>query len=72
MEEPWVLRRRERGNYLQQTLIRIWKRYIPLLIDLLISNNFSSMTFFCATRILRVTVRQSIRQSTDFFTDFLA
>ena len=34
------------GNYLQQTPIRIWKRYIPLLIDLLISNNFSSMTFF--------------------------
>ena len=36
------------------------KRYIPLLIDLLISNNFSSMTFFCATRILRVIGRQSI------------
>ena len=48
------------GNYLQQTPIRIWKRYIPLLIDLLISNNFSSMTFFCATHILRVTGRQSI------------
>ena len=32
--------------------VRIWKRYIPLLIDLLISNNFSSMTFFCATHIL--------------------
>ena len=31
----------------------------------LISNNFS-MTFFCATRILRVIGRQSIRQSTDF------
>ena len=30
-------------------------------IDLLISNNFSSMTFFCATRILRVIGRQSIR-----------
>ena len=26
----------------------------------LISNNFSSMTFFCATRILRVIGRQSI------------
>ena len=25
----------------------------PDLIDLLISNNFSPMTFFCATRILR-------------------
>ena len=36
------------------------KRDIPLLIDLLISNNFSSMTFFCATRILRVIGRQSI------------
>ena len=36
------------------------KRYIPLLIDLLISNNFFSMTFFCATRILRVIGRQSI------------
>ena len=59
------------GNYLQQTPIRIWKRYIPLLIDLLISNNFSSMTLFCTTRILRVG-RQSVRQSTDFFTDFLA
>ena len=38
--------------------------YLPLLIDLLISNNFSSnktsMTFFCATRILRVIGRQSI------------
>ena len=34
--------------------------YIPLLIDLLISNNFSSMTFFCATRILQVIGRQSI------------
>ena len=57
-----------RGNYLQQTPIRIWKRYIPLLIHLLIFNNFSSMTFFfCATRILRVTGRQSIRESTDFF-----
>ena len=32
---------------------------VPLLIDLLISNNFSSMTFFCATRILRVIGRQS-------------
>ena len=29
-----------------------------LLIDLLISNNFSSMTFFCATCILRVIGRQ--------------
>ena len=51
-------------------------RHLPYnetwLIDLLISNNFSSMTFFCATRILRVTGRQSKRQSTDFFTDFLA
>ena len=28
------------------------------------------MTFFCATRILRVIGRQSIRQSADFFTDF--
>ena len=30
------------------------------------------MTFFCPTRILRVNGRQSIRQLTDFFTDFLA
>ena len=44
--------------------------YIYLLIDLLISNNFSSMTFFCATRILRVIGRQSIRQSTDFLLIF--
>ena len=48
------------GNYLEKCPVRIWKRYIPLLIDLLISNNFSSMTFFCATRILRVIGRQSI------------
>ena len=47
------------GNCLENTPVRIWKRYIPLLIDLLISNNFSSMTFFCATRILRVIGRQS-------------
>ena len=40
--------------------VRIWKIDIPHLIDLLISNNFSSMTFFCATRILRVIIRQSI------------
>ena len=31
------------------------------LIDLLISNNISSMTIFCATRILRVIGRESIR-----------
>ena len=55
------------GNYLEKCLVRIWKRYIPLLIDLLISNNFSSMTFFCATRILRVIGRQSIRQSVNKF-----
>ena len=30
------------------------KIYTPLYVDLLISNNFSSMTFFYATRILRV------------------
>ena len=47
------------GNYGKKT-VRIWKRYIPLLIDLLISNNFSSMTFFGATRILRVIGSQSI------------
>ena len=59
-----------RGNYLEKCPVRIWKRDIPLLIDLLISNNFSSMTFFCASHILRVIGRQSIwqtRQSTDFF-----
>ena len=54
------------GNYLEKCQVRIWKGYIHLLIDLLISNNFSSMTFYCATRILRVVGRQSIRQSTDF------
>ena len=65
---------RKIGNYLEKCPVRIWKSYIglPLLIDLLISNNFSSMTFFWATRILRVIGRQSIRQLTDFFTDFLA
>ena len=49
-----------------------WTCYSTWLIDLLISNNFSSMTFFCATRILQIIGRQSIRQSTNFFTDFLA
>ena len=48
------------GNYWKKTQVRIWKRNIPLLIDLLISNNFSFMTFFCATRILWVIIRQSI------------
>ena len=43
--------------------------YISPYIDLLISNNFYSMTF-CATRILRVIGRQSIRQSTDFLLIF--
>ena len=43
------------GNYTDKCPLRIWKIYkLPLLIDLLISNNFSSMTSFCATRILRV------------------
>ena len=45
------------GNYTEKCVkcpLQIWKIYIPLLIDLLISNNFSSMTFFYATRILRV------------------
>ena len=58
------------GNYLEKCPVQIWKRYIPLLIDFLISNNFSSMTFFCALRILRVIGRQSIRQSTDFLLIF--
>ena len=52
------------GNYLEKFPVRIWKKYIPLLIVLLISNNFSSMTFFCATRILRVIGRQSIVYNT--------
>ena len=51
---------KKEGNYLEKTPVRIRKRYIPLLIDLLISNNFSSMTFFWATRILRVIGHQSI------------
>ena len=34
------------SNYLEKCPVQIWKRYIPLLIDRLISNNFSSMTFF--------------------------
>ena len=50
----------EFGNYREKCPLRIWKRYLPLLIDLSISNNFSSVTFFCATRILRVIGRQSI------------
>ena len=57
-------------NYLEKCPLRIWKRYIPLFIDLLIYNNFSYMTFFCATRILRVIGRQSIRQSTEFLLIF--
>ena len=52
--------RRGIGNYLEKCPVRIWKRYIPILIDLLISNNFSSMTFFCATHILQVIGRQTI------------
>ena len=28
------------SNYTEKCPVRIWKRYIPLLIDLLISNNF--------------------------------
>ena len=51
---------RKKGNYGIRTPVRIWKIDIHHLIDLLISNNFSSMTFFCATRILRVIIRQSI------------
>ena len=33
---------------MEKKTVRIWKKYILFLIDLLISNNFSSMTFFCA------------------------
>ena len=58
------------GNYLEKCPVRIWKSYTSLLIDLLISNNFSSISFFCATRILRVIGHQSIRQSTDFLLIF--
>ena len=36
--------------------------YLSLYLDLLIYNNFSSMTFFCAKRILRVIGRESIQQ----------
>ena len=39
------------GNYREKCPVQIWKRYIPLLKDLLISNKFSSMTFFFAQRI---------------------
>ena len=45
------------------------KRYsLPLLIDLLISNDFSSMTFFCATHILRVIGLQSSDGTSPKFT----
>ena len=37
---------KDAGNFPEKCPVQIWKRYIPLLIDLLISNNFSSMTFF--------------------------
>ena len=63
------------GNYWKKTPVRIWKRYIPLLIDLLISNNFSSSydiflrnAYFSI--ILRVIGHQSIWQSTDFLLIF--
>ena len=49
------------GIYIVKCPLWIWKRYIPLFIDLLISKNFSSMVFSCATHILRVIVCQSIR-----------
>ena len=39
-------------------------KYIYLSLYLLIYNNFSSMTFFCVTRILRVIGRQSIVYNT--------
>ena len=57
------------GNYPEKCPVRIWKRDMPHLINLLISNNFSFMRFF-AQRILRVIGRQSIRQSTDFLLIF--
>ena len=41
-----VIMQENAGNYPENCPVRIWKWYIPLLIDLLISNNFSSMTFF--------------------------
>ena len=34
------------GNYPEKCPVRIWKRDMPHLINLLISNNFSVMRFF--------------------------
>ena len=44
------------GNYTEKCPVRIWKRYILLLIDLLISNNFSSITFFANTYFYELSV----------------
>ena len=60
------------GNYGIKTPVRFSKRYIPLLIDLLISNNFSSMTFFAQRVFYELPVVKVYSQSTDFFNDFLA
>ena len=46
------------GLYREMPSPWIWKRCIPLIIYLLISNNFSSMTFFCTMHIVRVIGRQ--------------
>ena len=59
------------GNYPEKCPVRIWKRDMPHLIAR--SFNFQQLFFyeiFCATRILRVIGRQSIRQSTDFLLIF--
>ena len=60
------------GNYLEKCPVRIWKRYIPRLIDLLISNNFSSMTFFAQRVFYELSVVKVYDSQQIFFTDFLA
>ena len=48
--------------YREMPTMNLEKTYrLPLLIDLLISNNFSFMTFFCVTRILQVIGCQSYK-----------
>ena len=44
--------------------------YLPLLIDLLISNNFSSMTFFAQRIFYELLVVNVYNSQLIFFTDF--
>ena len=65
----WILRE-ILGNYTEKCLVRIWKRYIPLLIDFLISNNFSSKTFFLRNAYFKSYRSSKYTTVNWFFTDF--